>query len=230
MNVDLSWQEIAWRLLWTVLAGGMIGFNREERGHAAGLRTAILVSLAASIAMIQANLLLDARGKAPESFASMDVLRLPLGILSGMGFIGGGAILRHGKRVTGITTAATLWFLTIMGLCFGGGQIVLGLAALGLAMFVLCALKWIDRVMVAERRSRLSLVVAADGPTQEELRERLTAAGFAIASCRAAYLENQTRRLRFAIRWRAKASDTGVPPVVSELAHRPGMLQVWWHP
>ncbi len=160
----------------------------------------------------------------------MDVLRLPLGILSGMGFIGGGAILRHGKRVTGITTAATLWFLTVMGLCFGGGQIVLGLAALGLAMFVLGALKWIDRAMIAERRSRLSLVVAADGPTQEELRERLAAAGFSIASCRAAYLENQTRRLRLAVRWRGKATETAVPQVVSELAQRPGILQVWWHP
>ncbi len=49
-------------------------------------------------------------------------MRLPLGILSGIGFIGGGAILQRGDLVMGVTTAATLWFVTVMGLCFGAGS------------------------------------------------------------------------------------------------------------
>jgi putative Mg2+ transporter-C (MgtC) family protein len=126
MPVHISWLDIAIRLVLTIVAGGVIGLNRGVHGQAAGLRTTLLVCLAASISMIQVNLLLPMGGKTPGSFAVMDLMRLPLGILSGMGFIGGGAILRRGDIVRGVTTAATLWFTTVMGLCIGGGQIVLG--------------------------------------------------------------------------------------------------------
>jgi putative Mg2+ transporter-C (MgtC) family protein len=56
-----------------------------------------------------------------------DLMRLPLGILIGVGFIGGGAILRRDDIVVGVTTAATLWLVTVIGLCLGGGQLALGL-------------------------------------------------------------------------------------------------------
>jgi putative Mg2+ transporter-C (MgtC) family protein len=74
------------------LAGTLIGLNRWERERPAGLRTTILVWLAASLAMIEANVLIGTRGKPADSFAQIDVMRLPLGILSGMGFIGAGVI------------------------------------------------------------------------------------------------------------------------------------------
>jgi putative Mg2+ transporter-C (MgtC) family protein len=139
-----SWSEVAARLLLTMIAGAIIGTNRGVRGHAAGLRTTILVGLAASVAMVQANVLLSVEGKTNTSFGVMDLMRLPLGILTGVGFIGGGAILRRGDLVTGVTTAATLWVMTVIGLCFGGGQIELGIAATILTTFTLWVLKWAD--------------------------------------------------------------------------------------
>jgi putative Mg2+ transporter-C (MgtC) family protein len=93
----------------------LIGINRSEHGHAAGLRTTLLVCLAASLSMLQVNLLLPMTGKTSSSFAVMDLMRLPLGILSGMGFIGAGAIVRKDNFVHGLTTAATLWFVTGLG-------------------------------------------------------------------------------------------------------------------
>lgn len=122
MSTELGWSEIALRLILTLAAGVLIGLNRETHGRPAGLRTTTLICLAASISMIQMNLLLGITGKTPSSFAVMDLMRLPLGILSGMGFIGAGAILKKGTLVSGVTTAATLWFSTVMGLCLGGGQ------------------------------------------------------------------------------------------------------------
>ncbi len=101
----------------------------------------MLVCLAASISMIQANLLMDTVGKAGNSFIVLDLMRLPLGILTGVGFIGAGAILRKENRVLGVTTAATLWFVTVMGLCFGGGQLGLGITALVIGLIVLGGLK-----------------------------------------------------------------------------------------
>src|SRR5215470_7526905 len=94
-----------------------------------GLRTTLLVCLAASVAMIEANLLLPLTGKPSDSFVQLDVMRLPLGILSGMGFLRAGAIIRRPDLVMGVTTAATLWMVTVVGLCFGGGQFVLGACA-----------------------------------------------------------------------------------------------------
>ena len=130
MPLTLQWDDIALRLVLTVIAGTLVGINRSEHGQAAGLRTTILVCLAASVAMIQMNLLMPTAGKTPESFATLDLMRLPLGILTGMGFIGGGAILRRGNMVQGVTTAATLWLVTVIGLCLGGGQLALGMTTL----------------------------------------------------------------------------------------------------
>src|SRR5579875_930928 len=116
MPLILSWQDIALRLFCTVLAGAVIGVNRSERGRAAGLRTAILVATAGSLSMILANWLLNTNGKPKDSFAVLDLMRLPLGVLSGMGFIGAGAILRRGDVVRGVTTAATMWYVTMLGM------------------------------------------------------------------------------------------------------------------
>ena len=87
MPLELGWKEIGVRLFLTVLGGALFGLNREEHGRAAGLRTTLLVCLAASLSMIQVNLLLGVAGKAHDSFVVMDLMRLPLGILSGMGLL-----------------------------------------------------------------------------------------------------------------------------------------------
>jgi len=155
-----SWQDIGLRLLLTLLAAAVIGLNREARGHAVGLRTTILVSLAACVAMIQANILLPLGGKTAASFGVMDLMRLPLGILTGVGFIGAGTILRRGDLVTGVTIAATLWVVTVIGLCFGGGQLALGGSATVITVLTLWAL--VTRDVRIPRDHRALLLIRAD--------------------------------------------------------------------
>jgi putative Mg2+ transporter-C (MgtC) family protein len=160
MPLSPTWQDICLRLALTMIAGAIIGFNRGARGHAAGFRTIILVGLAASVAMIQTNILLPLAGKTPESFSVIDPMRLPLGILTGVGFIGGGTILKRGDLVTGVTTAATLWVMTVIGLCLGGGQLALGVTTTALAVITLWVLKWVD--LTIPREHRAMLVVKAE--------------------------------------------------------------------
>jgi putative Mg2+ transporter-C (MgtC) family protein len=155
MPLSPTWQDICLRLALTMIAGAIIGFNRGARGHAAGFRTIILVGLAASVAMIQTNILLPLAGRTPESFSVIDPMRLPLGILTGVGFIGGGTILKRGDLVTGVTTAATLWVMTVIGLCLGGGQLALGIATTALTVITLWVLKWVDLVIPREHRAML---------------------------------------------------------------------------
>jgi putative Mg2+ transporter-C (MgtC) family protein len=171
MNMPLSpsWSDLAIRLALTMVAGAVIGLNRGARGHAAGLRTTMLVGLAASVAMIQANILLPLSGKTAESFGVMDLMRLPLGILTGVGFIGGGAILRKGDLVTGVTTAATLWMMTVIGLCLGGGQLILGSAATVLAVITLWALKRVEAMMPREHHARIVIACAPSWGVLEEV-------------------------------------------------------------
>lgn len=165
MPLTPSWSEIAIRLLLTVLGALLIGINREVGGHTAGLRTTVLVGLAACLAMIQANLLLATVGKSGQSFSVMDTLRLPLGVLTGVGFIGGGAILKRGDVVSGVTTAATLWIITAIGLCIGGGQLVVGSTGAIIALIVLSPFKLLDDRLPRKRKAKFVLMF--EGPIEE---------------------------------------------------------------
>lgn len=228
--MEVSWHDIAIRLLLTVVGGALIGLNREEHGQAAGLRTTLLVCLAASLSMIQVNLLLGVVGKAQNSFVVMDLMRLPLGILSGMGFIGGGVILRKGSIVRGVTTAATLWFVTVMGLCFGGGQIGLGLGALALGLIVLIGLKQLEKCMKQSRQATLTLVAGPVAFSETELTNAIVAAGYRIASASVRIGENAAlREMSCEVSWRAPHDDFTQPVAfLRELGARFGLAKIDW--
>src|ERR1700761_6746697 len=178
MPLTPTWPDIAIRLVLTMLACAVIGLNRGARGHAAGFRTTILVGLAASVAMIQTNILLPLAGKTPESFAVMDLMRLPLGILTGVGFIGGGTILKRGDLVTGVTTAATLWITTVIGLCLGGGQLGLGISITVLSGATLLSLRWADRRIPRQQRALLVVAGVSAVATSTTLTKLIEPLGF----------------------------------------------------
>lgn len=228
MPLHLGWDEIALRLALTVVAGIMLGLDRSERGKAAGMRTTLLVCLAASVAMIQVNLLLPLAGRAEDSFLRLDLMRLPLGILTGVGFIGGGAILRRDDIVVGVTTAATLWLATVVGLCFGGGQLGLGAVATALGLFALWGLKLVERNLRQERNATLALELETGGPSEDEIRRRIGEAGLTIASASLSLAAGARRTLRFTLRYPTAGDDTRVPPVVAALARETGIAKVDW--
>lgn len=230
MPLELRWSDIALRLLLTLLGGALIGINREERGRAAGLRTTLLVCLAASVAMIQMNLLLTVTGKAQNSFITMDVMRLPLGILSGMGFIGGGVILRKGSIVRGVTTAATLWFVTVMGLCFGGGQIGLGLGALVLGLIILVGVKQLEKPMKQIRQATLTLVANSDSPSVSEMTKAIVAAGYTITTSSVTMGQDAVLlEMSCEVEWRARGAASDQPvSLLKELATRFGLAKIDW--
>jgi putative Mg2+ transporter-C (MgtC) family protein len=228
MPLILTWHEIGLRLALSVIAGALIGLDRGERGRPAGLRTTLLVCLAAAVAMIQANLLLVTTGKSGDSFITLDLMRLPLGILTGMGFIGGGAILRRDGFVLGVTTAATLWFVTVMGLCFGGGQIKLGIAAFALGIMVLEGLRWVDYRMKQEQHGILHLTTERDEPKQEAIRDAVRQAGYKIIGLSSVACDNQKRELEFIVEWRSALHNADVPRFLSDLTSNPHVATALW--
>jgi putative Mg2+ transporter-C (MgtC) family protein len=229
MPLHISWSEIALRLLLTVIAGVLIGYDRSEHGKAAGMRTTLLVCLAASVAMIQVNLLLPTAGKPPDSFITNDLMRLPLGILTGVGFIGGGAILRRDNIIVGVTTAATLWLVTVVGLCLGGGQMVLGIVATALGIVALQGLRWVESRLRQQIRTRLTIMIADNGLGEDALRQRLAQARFSIAGTRILLNRSEGyRELIFELRQLRLAHDTSTPLVIADLAGEAGVMKLSW--
>jgi putative Mg2+ transporter-C (MgtC) family protein len=229
MPLTLAWQEIALRLALSVVAGALIGLDRGERGRPAGLRTTLLVCLAASVAMIQANLLLATTGRAADSFITLDLMRLPLGILTGMGFIGAGAVLRRDGLILGVTTAATLWFVTVIGLCFGGGQISLGIAGLVLGLIILSGLRWFDQRMTQDQHATLSMTTDRDKPSLQEIYGTVQKAGYKIKVSSVAYInQSRHRQCEFLLQWRTSPQNLDVPPFLRELSSDPNVLAAQW--
>ena len=208
MPFDPTVADIVLRLVLTLAASALIGFNRERGGHAAGFRTTILVGLAACIAMIQANILLDTSERAN---GSMDILRLPLGVLTGVGFIGGGAILRRGDLVTGVTTAATLWLITTIGLCFGGGQIILGAIATAAALIVLSPFKHVDTWIRREQKALLNLRIAAQADVPD-LGPCLAGIGVEARIVALRQAKDGSQEISFELRWLASDRETAKFP------------------
>ena len=229
MPVVLTWHEVAVRLGLSLLAGGLIGLDRGEHGRPAGLRTTLLVCLAAAVAMIQANLLLGTTGRAGNSFVMLDLMRLPLGILTGMGFIGGGAILRHEGFVHGLTTAATLWFVTVIGLCFGGGQISLGVAASVLGILVVSGLRWFDYRMKQEQHGILLVTTERHQPTEAQIRASVEKSGYKISlqSIESLRREEQVK-LEFNLQWRGIAQKETEPAFMGELLRDTHIVAARW--
>lgn len=229
MPLTITWADVALRLVSALIAGAVIGYNRGERGKAAGLRTTLLVCLAATVAMLQVNFLLPLAGRSPSSFIVNDLMRLPLGILTGVGFIGGGAILRRGNVVSGVTTAATLWYVTVLGLCFGGGQVLLGWVATATGALVLWAFEWLEGLIAVECRARLTVTLDEGGPADDVIRRRLRESALAVVAV-SVTLEGGRRTQMYEVSEMRARSDAGIPSVVDALGREPGVRCVQWQP
>jgi putative Mg2+ transporter-C (MgtC) family protein len=229
MQLEVTWWDIIVRLLVTFAAGAIVGANRSEHGRPAGLRTTVLVCLTASASMILGNLLLATKGKVGDSLVTLDIMRLPLGILTGMGFIGAGAILHRGNAITGVTTAGTLWFTTLMGFCFGAGYISLGFVLLAMAVVVLWCLEAIEARWKQRREATLSILVSAGGPSQEEIIRAVEESGHEIAALALKHTA-ENREVRLEVGWRASRRDCSPPAYVAGLASRPGVSELRWSP
>lgn len=230
MSPELHWQGILLRLALTLVAGGLLGMERSRTGHAAGLRTTLLVMLAASVSMIQMNLLIPTNGKPPNSYAVMDLMRLPLGILTGVGFIGAGAIVRKGDMVVGLTTAATLWFATVVGLCLGAGQVILGSVSTVIGLAVLRGLHTVEKSVEKYQSAELRLTIADETFSAKQLRGQLEAARFQVQSISVTHcVQQHQQKFDCEVRWPAGGKDkAGVPLLLQEFEQLPGVIELEW--
>ena len=130
--------DIVIRLCLAFAAGGIIGFERSSRRQVAGLRTHILISVGACCLMALSIWL-------PQQMGGGDPSRIAAQVVSGMGFLGAGAIIRLGANIRGLTTAASLWLIAAIGMAIGAGMYIAAAAARILALIALFLLNKVER-------------------------------------------------------------------------------------
>ncbi len=155
---SLTWVDIVLRLGCAVACGGVIGLNRDLHHKGAGLRTFGLVALATAGVAIGA---LSAGTARPDDFG-----RLMQGVLTGIGFLGAGVIMRNeaSGRVTGLTTAAAIWFVAGLALLCALGQLLLVAILMGIALLLLLVGRRIERWVERLLKSRFGAVDGEDEP------------------------------------------------------------------
>jgi putative Mg2+ transporter-C (MgtC) family protein len=139
MAGNLTELDIVVRLCLAFTAGAIIGFERSSRRQVAGLRTHILISTGAACLMMLSMWL-------PQKLGGIaDPGRIAAQVVSGMGFLGAGAIIRLGNNIRGLTTAASLWLIAAVGLTIGAGMFVAAGTTVFLALFALVLLNKIEK-------------------------------------------------------------------------------------
>lgn len=151
-----------------LLAGGLIGIEREWRGRAAGFRTHILVSLASCLLMLAAMTQADWAFRAlPGENIVTDPTRMAHGVLTGVGFLCAGVIFRTGFSIHGLTTAASLWITSAIGLLFGAGLFALGTAGTVITGVILVGLRLVSAHLPARLVADVEVCWLRDGPSPE---------------------------------------------------------------
>lgn len=141
--VHVSYLEVLARLLLATALGGAIGLERELSAQPAGFRTHVLVSVGAALFTVVGAQALRS-----------DPTRVAAQVVSGIGFLGAGAILREGASIKGLTTAATLWLSAAVGLSVGLGAYLAGVSAVLVALLALVPLKYVEDELFPRRRGQ----------------------------------------------------------------------------
>jgi putative Mg2+ transporter-C (MgtC) family protein len=211
-----EWEAIV-RTIVALVAGGAIGLERSYHGRAAGLRTYALVSFGSALLVA---------GGQYELFSARDsgeVTRIIQGIVTGIGFLGAGVIVKEGFSVRGLTTAASIWVASAIGIVLGAGSYWMGLAATAVTLVALTILRQIEDRLPSQTFVHFEVGFRrASAMDEERLRELIRHYGFTISEF-AYRLDARSQSLEYrGVIWSNAAS--GLQELERGLLALPGVL------
>ena len=170
------------KLFLSALAGGLVGWERERRGRPAGLRTNLLVAVGAcTVMIISETFALKYGAFNAQSFLRIDPSRTAAQIVTGIGFLGAGVILKEGVTVRGLTTAATLWAVAGLGMAFGMGFFSLGTLSTITVLVGLLFLKRFDITIKKDRYLFLAVTARRRDSLYDDLRQLVDERGLRVS-------------------------------------------------
>lgn len=157
---DVGWAEVALRLALAAVLGGAVGAEREIRDREAGFRTHLLVALGAALFTLVSAFAWTDWSFSNRSGLVFDPTRIAAQVVSGIGFLGAGAIIRQGLTVRGLTTAATLWAVAAIGMAAGVGYYWAAVATTVLVLVTLWPLRVVSHRLLTRVRTEQGQLVA----------------------------------------------------------------------
>ncbi len=220
--MGLAWQEVLLRLVLASLFGALIGLERERKDWAAGLRTHMMVAVGSCLIM-----LVSAYGFADViaiDGIDLDPSRVAAQVVSGIGFIGAGAILfsRQG-RVRGLTTAAGLWTVAAIGLATGGGMYFAAAITTLIALIILWLLNPLESIYSSKfKRSRLIITTKPEenyAALIQSLQDKIQIQSLS--------LEKEEDKFVFQIKIDRKTS-VNIDSIIQELKDDAAVFEIYW--
>lgn len=154
----MTFWDMALRLFVAALLGGLVGMERENKKRAAGFRTHILVSLGSALAMVTSEYIFHSY----KEFTNLDPARLGAQVISGIGFLGAGTIIRQGASVKGLTTAASLWAVACVGLAAGIGFHAAAITAALIVYATLVLLRKFEKTVLFKTENAMDLCLRVE--------------------------------------------------------------------
>jgi len=221
-----SQSELILRLLLAATLAGVLGVERELTEQPAGFRTHILVGLGAALfSIVSAYGFQSIVAASPRLTANADVTRVASQLVVGIGFLGGGAILKYGASIRGLTTAANLWITAAVGTAIGVGALVLGTATTAIALIALAGLRPLRALVRRYAVGRDEFLIDADPSIDlQKLLSSVRATGAKVDEVRLTEEANEAF-IRLAIRQSRRVQPA---ELAAKIAATPNVRNVEW--
>jgi putative Mg2+ transporter-C (MgtC) family protein len=205
--------------------GGVIGFERDRHGRQVGLRTHLIVAMAAATFMVVSAKFVYFQHYAKDDLVAVDPSRIAASVVAGIGFLAGGSILRSGATIQGLTTAAGLWLVTAIGMCAGAGMYVEAVAVTAMGIVALTALRRFEDKDDRLTRRRISLVLGDESPGVSDIVQALRELGAIVSDMDYDRRLDEKRRVNVTLDARVPVSVT-IETLVDRLEKQPGVRRV----
>jgi len=220
----ISALEMSLRMGTGLMLGAVIGFERERTGHPAGLRTHLLVSLASATFMIVSTQFVYFQLYGKGDLVVVDTSRIAASVVSGVGFLGAGAILRTGISIQGLTTAASLWLASAVGLAAGGGMYAVAIMATLASLFGLSLLRRIESTRWHLCQRQVDLMGQTEKLNRTVVFAELRKMRVTVTDIEYDHnIVTNESRLIFKV---GLANEQGLEPMLTRLESLPGMMSV----
>lgn len=182
-STEINSGTILFRLALSFIAGAIIGFEREYHRQPAGLKTHMLISIGSTLLMLLSIYI----PQTYQDFQNGDPGRIAAQVVSGIGFIGAGAILRMGINVRGLTTAASIWAIAAIGLAIGAGMYLPAIITVGLILIVLIVVEQIENYILTPLSIKILKIKTHTPDSDKQVREILTENHFRVIEINPSY-------------------------------------------
>ena len=186
-STEIDSATTLFRLGFSFIAGAIIGFEREANRQPAGLKTHMLICIGSTLVMLLSIYI----PQTYQNFQNGDPGRIAAQVISGIGFIGAGAILKMGLNVRGLTTAASIWATASIGLAIGAGMYLASIVAIGLILIVLIGMEQLEKHFFATVNLKVISMRTSSPASDKKMRKILEKYHFRIIEVNPTYIKNE---------------------------------------